>query len=251
MCLMNGVFRSYLDKFVIVFMNDVLIYSKYEEDHEKHLRMVLQVLKEHHIYAKLSKYSFYQRQIHCLGHIISKEGIVIDLENIKTIEEMPTPRNVAEVRSSMGLEGYYRIFIGGLSHISHPITSLKNKGARLEWTSVCARSFQHLKSLLTSAPILRIVDSDADFIVCTNACKEGLGGVLSHNGHVVCYKSRKLKEHERLYATHDLELAAIANSLKMWQHYLMGKRFEMRKDHSSLKYLFGQPSLNARQSRWL
>jgi hypothetical protein len=108
-----------------------------------------------------------------------------------------------------------------------------------------------LKSLLTSAPILRIVDPDADFVVCMDACKEGLGGVLSQNGHVVCYESRKLKEHERLYATHDLELAAIVHALKMWQHYLMGKIFELRIDHCGLKYLFGQPSLNARQSRWL
>jgi hypothetical protein len=108
-----------------------------------------------------------------------------------------------------------------------------------------------LKSLLTSAPILRIVDPNEDFIVCTDACKEGLGGVLSQNGHVVCYESRKLKEHERHYATHDLELAAIVHALKMWRHYLMGKIFELRTDHSGLKYLFGQPSLNARQSRWL
>jgi hypothetical protein len=108
-----------------------------------------------------------------------------------------------------------------------------------------------LKILLTSAPILRIVDPDEDFMVCTDACKEGLGGVLSQNGHVICYESRKLKEHERLYATHDLELEAIVHALKMWRHYLMGKIFELRTDHCGLKYLFGQPSLNARQSRWL
>jgi hypothetical protein len=94
MCLMNGVFRNYLDKFVIVFLDNILIYSKSEEEHERHLRMVLQVLREHQWYAKLSKWSFYQRQIHYLGHIISKEGIVVDRENIKSIEEWPTPRNV-------------------------------------------------------------------------------------------------------------------------------------------------------------
>jgi hypothetical protein len=108
-----------------------------------------------------------------------------------------------------------------------------------------------LKSLLTSAPILRIVDPNEDFVVCIDACKEGLGGVLSQNGHVICYESRKLKEHERHYATHDLELEAIVHALKMWRHYLMGKIFELRTDHSGLKYLFGQPSLNSRQSKWL
>jgi hypothetical protein len=100
-------------------------------------------------------------------------------------------------------------------------------------------------------PILKIVDPNADFVVCMDTCKEGLAGVLSQNGHVVCYESRKLKEHERLYATHDLELATIMHALKMWKDYLMGKIFELRIDHCGLKYLFGQPSLNARQSRWL
>jgi hypothetical protein len=110
---MNGVFKNNLDNFVSVFLDDILIYLKSEEEHEKHLRMVLQVLREHQLYAKLSKCSFYQRQIHYLGHIISREGIDVDLENIKAIEEWPTPRNLAEVRSFMGLASYYRKFIEG------------------------------------------------------------------------------------------------------------------------------------------
>jgi hypothetical protein len=122
---------------------------------------------------------------------------------------------------------------------------------KFEWTSDCERSFQHLKYLLTSAPILRIVDPNEDFILCTNAFKEGLGGFFSQNGHVVCYESRKLKEHERHYAMHDLELASIVHAWNMWSHYLMGKIFELRMDHSGLKYLFGQPTLNARKRRWL
>jgi hypothetical protein len=112
-------------------------------------------------------------------------------------------------------------------------------------------SFQQLKQLLTSAPILRIADSNEDFIVCTDSCKEGLGGVLNQNGFVVCYESMKLKDHERHYATHDLELADIVHALRKWREYLMGKRFELRTNHNGLKYLFDQPTLNARQSRWL
>jgi hypothetical protein len=111
MCLMNGIFMDYLDKFVIVFLDDILIYSKSKEEHEKHLRMVLQVSREHRLYAKLSKCSFYQNKIHYLVHIISEEGIVVDPKKIKVIEGWPTPRNVSEVTSFMGLEGYYRIFI--------------------------------------------------------------------------------------------------------------------------------------------
>jgi hypothetical protein len=105
--------------------------------------------------------------------------------------------------------------------------------------------------LLTSAPILRIADPNKDYVVCTDACKEGLGGVLSQEGFVVCYESRKLKEHEKNYATHDLSWQQIVHTLRKWRHYLMGKKFELRTDHNSLKYLFDQPTLNARQIRWL
>jgi hypothetical protein len=251
MCLMNGVFREYLDKFFIVFLDGILIYSKLEEENEHHLRMVLQVLREHQLYAKLSKCSFYQKKIHYLGHIISKDGIEVDPEKIEAIRECSAPNNVTEVRSFMGLAGYYRIFIEGFSKIAHPITSLQKKGVKFQWTLDCERSFQHLKQLLTSAPILRIVDPNEDFIACTDACKERLGGVLSKNGFVICYESRKLKEHEIHYATHDLVLASIVHALKKWRHHLMGKRFEMRTDHNGLKYLFDQPTLNDRQSRWL
>jgi hypothetical protein len=122
---------------------------------------------------------------------------------------------------------------------------------KFQWTLDREKSFQHLKQLLTSASILRIADPNEDFIVCTDACKEGLGGVLSQNGFVICYESRNLKEHERHYATHDLELAAIVHALRKWRHYLMGKRFELRTNHNGLKYLFDQPTLNARQRRWL
>jgi hypothetical protein len=213
--------------------------------------MVLQVLREHQLYAKLSKCSFYQKQIHYLGHIISKDGIAVDPEKVAAIREWSAPKNVTEVRSFMGLVGYYRRFIGGFSKIAHPITSLQRKGMKFQWTTDCERSFQHLKQLLTSAPILRITDPNEDFIVCTDECNEGLGGVLSQEEFVICYESRKFKEHERNYATHDLELAAIVHALRKWRHYLMGKRFELRTNHNGLKYLFDQPNLNARQIRWL
>jgi hypothetical protein len=122
---------------------------------------------------------------------------------------------------------------------------------KFQWTLNCEKSFQHLKQLLTSAAILRIANPNEDFIVCIDACKEGLGGVLNQNGFVLCYESRKLKEHERHYANHDLDLVAIVHALRKWRHYLIGKRFELRKYHNGLKYLFDHPTLNARQSRWL
>jgi hypothetical protein len=122
-----------------------------------HLRLVLQVLREHQLYAKLRKCTFYQRQIHYLGHIVSEEGIVVDPKNIEAIKGWPRPKNISEVRSFMGLVGYYRRFIEGFSKIAHPITSLQKKGIKFEWTTKCEENFQHLKELLTSAPILNIL----------------------------------------------------------------------------------------------
>jgi hypothetical protein len=128
---------------------------------------------------------------------------------------------------------------------------LQRKGKKFQWIDECESNFQQLKQLLTSAPILRIADPNKEYVVCTDACKEGLGGVLIQEGFVVCYESRKLKEHEKNYATHDLELAAIVHALRKWRHYLMGKRFELRTYHNDLKYFFDQPTLNVRQIRWL
>jgi hypothetical protein len=142
MCPMNGVFREYIDKFVIVFLDDILVYSKSEEEHEHHLKMVLQVLRENQLYAKLSKCSFYQKQIHYLGHFISKDGIVMDPEKIGSIIEWSVLKNVTEFRSFMGLSGHYRRFIAGFSRIAHPITSLQRKEKKFQWTKECERSFQ-------------------------------------------------------------------------------------------------------------
>ena len=119
------------------------------------------------------------------------------------------------------------------------------------WDIKCEESFNKLKELLTTAPVLRIADPHRDFDVCTDVCNEGLGGVLTQDGHVIAYESRKLKVHERNYATYDLELVAVIHALKMWRHYLTGQKFVLMSDNISLKYLFDQQNLNARQARWL
>jgi hypothetical protein len=140
MCLMNGIFKNYLDKFVIVLLDDILVYSKSEKEHEHHLRLVLQVMREHQLYDKLSKFSFYQRQIHYLGQIISEQGIAVDPKKIEAIRGWPTPRNMSNIRYFMGLASYYRRFIVGFSKIDHPITSLQKKGTKFEWTVKCEKN---------------------------------------------------------------------------------------------------------------
>jgi ribonuclease HI len=186
-----------------------------------------------------------------LGHIILEEGIIVDPKKVEAIREWSVPRNVVEFRSFMGLVGYYKRFITGFSKIADPITSLQRKEKKFQWTKECEKGFQRLKQLLTNAPILRILDPNMDFMVCTDPCKEGLGGFLSQDGFVMCYESRKMKEHEKNYSTHDLELVAIIHALRKWRHYLIGRRFELRTDHNGLKYLFCQMTLNAKQNRWL
>jgi hypothetical protein len=175
----------------------------------------------------------------------------VDPEKVEAIRKWSVPRNVVEVRYFMGLVGYYRRFIAGFSRIAHSITSLQRKEKKFQWTEECESSFQRLKQLLTSAPILKIADPNMNYVVCTDACKEGMGGVLRKEGFVICYESRKMKEHERNYATHDLELATIVHALRKWRHYLMGRRFKLRTYHNGLKYLFDQPTLNSKKIRWL
>jgi ribonuclease HI len=159
------------------------------------------------------------------------------------------PKNAHEVRNFMGLVGYYQRFVEGFSKIMKPITTLQCKGVRYEWTEECDSAFIELKRLLTSAPILRVPNTENDFMVCTDASKQGLGAVLMQDGGVIAYASRKLKKHEDLYATHDLELAAVMLALKLWRHYLVGRNFELKTDHQSLKHPLTQIYMNARQRR--
>jgi hypothetical protein len=203
MSLMNEVFRKYLDRFVQVFLDDILIYSKSKREHEEHLRVVLSCLRENKLYGKLSKCSFFQKENHYLGHIIFGEGISVDPEKVKAIMEWLVPKNAHEVRSFMALVVYYQIFVEGFSKIVKPTTTLQCKGVMYEWKKECDSSFIELKRLLTSAPILRVLDMEKDFIVCTDASKKGLGAVLMQDGGVIAYASRKLKKHEELYATHN------------------------------------------------
>jgi hypothetical protein len=145
MSLVNGVFHKYLENFVQVFIDEILIYSRTMEEHDEHLRLVLQCLREHKLYGKLSKCSFYQSKIHYLGHVISSEGIVVDPAKVKAIMEWPMPTNVPEVCSFMGLAGYYRRFLKGFSKIENLITELQKKNKKFVWTEKCVEAFQRLK----------------------------------------------------------------------------------------------------------
>jgi hypothetical protein len=251
MYLMNKVFMEYLDRFVVVFIDDILIFSKAMEEHEEHLRLVLEKLRSNQLYAKFSKCEFWLTEVTFLGHVISTGGVSVDSGKVKDVLNWMPPTTVSEIRSFLWLAGYYRRFIKDFSKLAKPMTKLLEKNKAFEWTRECQASFEELKKWLTSSPILILPDLTKKFDIYCDASHQGLGCVLMQEGQVVCYASGQLRKDEENYPTHDLELAAVVHALKIWRHYLIGHRCEIYSDHKSLKYIFTQNDLNLRQHHWL
>jgi hypothetical protein len=191
------------------------------------------------------------KEVVFLGHIVSKGGISMDPRKIQDVLSWNAPMSVGDIRSFLGLVGYYRRFIEGFSKIRKPMIELLEKDKKFMWTPAYEACFQELKKRLTTALILVMPDMERSFSIYCDALGEGLGCVLMEDGHVVAYASRQLRKHEVNYLTHDLELVAVVHVLKIWWHYLMGKRCELYTDHKSLRYIFTQVNLNHRQRRWL
>ncbi|GJX59284.1 putative reverse transcriptase domain-containing protein, partial [Tanacetum coccineum] len=202
----------------------LVIYSKTWEEHEVHLGLVLELLKKEKLYAKFSKCEFWLREVQFLGHVINGDGIHVDPNKIEVVKNWKALRTPFEVRSFLGLAGYYRRFIENFSKIADPLT------------------FLTLKTLL---------DGPKDFVVYYDASGLRLGYVLVKRGKVIAYASRQLKIHEKNYTTHDLELGAVVFALKIWRHYLYGKKSVIYTDHKSLQHIFSQKELNMRQHRWI
>ncbi|GKB22914.1 putative nucleotidyltransferase, ribonuclease H [Tanacetum coccineum] len=251
MDLMNRVCKPYLDKFVIVFIDDILIYSKSKKEHEEHLRQILKLLKKEELYAKFSKCEFWISRVQFLGHVIDCRGIHVDPAKIESIKDWASPKTPTEIRQFLGLAGYYRRFIEGFSKIAKSMTKLTQKGVKFDWGDKQEAAFQLLKQKLCSAPILALPEGSEDFIAYCDASKKGLGAVLMQRENVISYASRQLKIHEKNYTTHDLELGAVVFALKIWRHYLYGTKCTVFTDHKSLQHILDQKELNMRQRRWL
>ncbi|GJR63470.1 reverse transcriptase domain-containing protein [Tanacetum coccineum] len=251
MDLMNRVCKPYLDKFVIVFIDDILIYSKSEKDHEHHLRTILDLLKKEKLFAKFSKCEFWLKEVQFLGHVVNQEGIHVDPSKIEAVKNWKAPESPTEIRSFLGLAGYYRRFIENFSKIAKPLTLLTQKNKDYVWGEDQEKAFQILKEKLCNAPVLTLPDGPNDFVVYCDASHQGFGCVLMQRGKVIAYASRQLKIHEKNYTTHDLELGAVVFALKIWRHYLYGTKSVIYTDHQSLQYIFDQKDLNMRQRRWL
>ncbi|KAL4279969.1 hypothetical protein GQ457_03G015220 [Hibiscus cannabinus] len=221
MDLMNRIFKPYLDRFVVVFIDSILIYSRNKDKHSENLRIVLKTLRDRQLFAMFSKCEFWLSEVAFLGHVISAKGIMVDPKKVQTILDWRPPRNVGEVRSFLGLAGYYRRFVKGFSAIALTLTKLLRKEQPFEWSKEHQRSFDQLKQALTHAPVLVQPESGKEFIVYNDASHIGLGCVLMQVDNVVAYASRQIKPHELNRPTHDLELAAIVFALKILETLLV------------------------------
>nr|GFA23985.1 putative reverse transcriptase domain-containing protein [Tanacetum cinerariifolium]GFA25712.1 putative reverse transcriptase domain-containing protein [Tanacetum cinerariifolium] len=222
MDLMNRVCKLYLDKFMIVFSDDILIYSKSKEDHEEHLNLILELLKKGELYAKFSKCEFWLPKMQFLGHVIDSEGIHVDPAKIESIKDWESPK-----------------------------TPTKIQKREVRWGRKGGSCFLDAKTNLCSAPILALPKGSENFMVYCNASHKGLGVVLMQKEIVTTYASRQLKIHEKNYTTHDLELGALVFTLKIWRHYLYGTKCVVFTDHKSLQYILDQKELNMGQRQWL
>jgi hypothetical protein len=248
--LMNEVFRAYLRKFVLVFFDDILIYSKSYTQHQAHLQTVFELLRSHQLVAKESKCVFCDDRVEYLGHIISKEGVATDPEKLQAIKNWPLPQSIKQLRGFLGLTGYYRKFIRSYGIICRPLTRLLKKDA-VGWDQEATVAFEALKKEMMNPPVLALPDLSKIFIVETDASGAGIGAVLMQEGHPIAFISKALGPRQQSLSTYEREMLAIIMAVHKWKQYLWGRSFKIRTDHVSLKYLLDQKLSFPSQHLWL
>jgi len=260
MHLMNQSFHDFLDRFVLVFLDDILVYSRSLEEHKRHVTQVLDRLRKMKLYAKKSKCEFFKSEVEFLGHRIGAKGLQVMPEKVKAVSEWPRPESASDIRSFVGLCGFYRRFVKDFSKIAAPLTDLTKDDVKFNWGPAQQSAFDELKAAILSAPILLLPDEAAarsgqrPYTVHTDASDFAVGAVLQQDqGHglqPIAYLSHKLLSAESNYAVHEKELLAIVQACEEWRHYLHGTKFRICTDHNSLKYFQTQPILSSRQIRW-
>lgn len=248
--LMNHIFRPYLRKFVLVFFDDILVYSTDLESHAHHLQVVLSLLRHHHLFAKPSKCSFAAQSVEYLGHILSGAGLHVDQAKIGCIQRWPQPSTVKELRSFLGLTGYYRKFIKQYATIAKPLTDMLQKGA-FQWSPQSTTAFQTLKQSLMEPPVLALPNFDLPFVVECDASGHGLGAVLMQHNHPLAFMSQALKGSQLSLSTYEKELLALVMAVRKWRPYLLGVRFVVKTDQQALKWLLEQKVGTPLQQRWV
>ena len=249
---MNTLLRPHLGKYCLIYMDDILIYSKTPQEHLQHLRAVLQTLREAQLYCKLSKCKFALQQVQYLGHIVTRGGVKPNPAKVSIIQDWPTPQSPKELASFLGLAQYFAKFIPCYAIMTTCLRSLLRKGAVWNWTEQCADAFLDVKYALSTDPVLATPDPDFPFEVIVDACQTGVGAVLMQGNRPVAFAGRQLNSAETRYHTTDQELLAVMFALQHWRCYLQGAKhpFQLITDHHPNTFLSTQPTLSRRQARW-
>jgi hypothetical protein len=237
--LMNDVLRPFLRRFVLVFFDDILIYSASWADHLRHLQAVFTILQQHRLFVKCSKCAFGERSIAYLGHVISDAGVAMDPVKVQAISAWPQPRSARAVQGFLGLAGYYRKFVQNYGSIAAPLTALLKKDD-FSWNDKAAAAFQALKAAVTSAPVLALPDFARPFVIECDASTYGFGAILIQDKHPIAYFSRPVAPRHHSLAAYEREVIGLVHAIRHWRPYLWDRRFTVRTDHYSLKFLLDQ-----------
>jgi transposase InsO family protein len=254
---MQRVLNERLYKGVVVFIDDILIYSKSVEEHAELVEWVLKRLKEEHYYANPKKCAFFQSEVSFLGHVVNENGVAVQQYKVKAVRDFQNPTKKKEVRSFLGMSGYYRRYINGYSRIARPLTDLIRDDVKFEWTEERQQAFDRIKEALTTAPVLITPDPQRQYVLHTDASGFAVSGVLSQDlgkgRQPIAYWSMKMDQAQMNYPVHEQELLAVVGAVENWRHYLEGSPHPILifTDHHSLQWLNTQPHLSGRQSRWV
>ncbi|TYK14722.1 Transposon Ty3-G Gag-Pol polyprotein [Cucumis melo var. makuwa] len=248
--LMNQDFKPFLRRCVLVFFDDILVYSNDISEHEKHLGMVFTVLRDNQLYANQKKCVFTHSKIQYLGHQISKKGVEADEEKIRNMVSWSRPSDVSELRRFLGLTDYYRRFVKGYSNIATTLTKLLQKNA-FKWEEEVETAFVKLKVAMTTIPVLALPDWTLPFTIETDASDSGLGAVLSQRGHPIAFFSQKLSQRAQAKSIYERELMVVVLSVQKWRHYLLGRKFTIMSDQKAWKFLLEQREVQPQFQKWL
>ncbi|XP_057985426.1 uncharacterized protein LOC110653506 [Hevea brasiliensis] len=248
--LMNQVYHQFFDHFVVVYLDDIVVYSRTLDEHLNHLRLVFQELRKHHLFVKKEKCEFAQEEVAFRGHVVGHGQIKMDGAKVRAIEEWEPPKRVPELRSFLGLANYYRRFIPGYSHVAAPLTDLLRKDGPWKWDERVQESFDKLKQALKGEPVLRLPNFTAPFEVHTDASDYAIGGVIMQDRHPIADESRELNDTERRYTVQEKEMTAVVHCLRTWRHYLLGSCFVVKTDNVATSYFLTQKKLSPKQARW-
>lgn len=247
---MNSIFGGFLRKFVLVFFDDILIYSASWKDHLQHLQMVFHLLQQQHLFLKKSKCSFAQKQVAYLGHVVTADGVSVDEDKIAAILRWPQPTTVRALRGFLGLTGYYRKFVQNYGIIVAPLTNMLKK-QNFQWTEDSLQAFNTLKKVMTSTPVLALPDFSKSFIIECDASESGLGAVLQQQGCPIAFFSSTFAQRHRKLPAYEKELIGLTKAVRHWHPYFWGNSFIVRTDHYSLKFLLEQRISTSPQQQWI